>query len=214
MQLTVKNVNVKESDESKAPLSGIARNVPLLHVKHSSDRVESDDLFEEVEVRVTDSVMSEVADRGRARPGDNGYQQNAEDDGTLDAVHHQKNRNEPTTENTDPHGRIPHLGASWADTGFVHQGLDTSAEFQRGSLGACNSANTSRISKSNKSEVKTDSDTGSKFDASWNSPLEIVSVSCAHLAERQSARLDHLLYRGLTVDVAQVDGGGRTKIEK
>jgi hypothetical protein len=49
MQLTVKNIDVKEGDESKTPLTSVLRDVPLLNSKNFANWVEGDDLLEEVE---------------------------------------------------------------------------------------------------------------------------------------------------------------------
>lgn len=71
--------------------------------------MKGDNLLKEVESIVSEYRVGEVSDGGRARPGDNGNEEDTEDDGTLDAVHHQHDRKETTAEDSDPHGWIPHL---------------------------------------------------------------------------------------------------------
>lgn len=64
-----------------------------------------DDLFEVVEQRVTRRGMGEVCDNSRARPGDNGSQKDANQDGAANSVHHEENREDTMgTQSRQSHG--------------------------------------------------------------------------------------------------------------
>lgn len=79
--------------------------------------MESRDLLEEVERAVAKFCVREVGDIGASGPGDDADKQDANNDRTLDAEHHQENGEETTEEDTDPHGWVAHLVVRGAHAG-------------------------------------------------------------------------------------------------
>jgi len=66
------------------------------------DGVEGNNLLEEVESVVAEGSVGEVGDRGRARPRNNRDKENTKDNGTLDAVEHEHDSENATTEDANP----------------------------------------------------------------------------------------------------------------
>jgi len=180
--LTVEDINVEESDESKSPLTSVFRNVPFLHRQNAGDWVEGNNFLEEVESAVTERVVWEVGHSSCARPGDDGDEQDTEDDCSLDAVHHQQNCEKTAAENADPHGWAPHLGSVGAKASVrVPQSNRASSKLKRSGSGTSDQTNTSRVRKTDDGEVKTDTDSSGKFDAGWNG-------SCKPLADTENGK--------------------------
>jgi len=155
-------------------------DVPLLNSKNLANRVESNDLLEEVESGVASLGVREVGDACWARPRDDGNKENADDDGTLDTVQHKHDGQDTATEDTDPHGWAPHLDTSWADAINLVCGNAT-GEFERGRLSAGDETDTSGVGETNNSQVQSDTDTGRKLDTSRNS-------SCKPLSDTQHSK--------------------------
>lgn len=175
-QPTIKDIDVEEGNESKAPLSGICRNVPFLDSQDTLDGVESHDLLEEVEVGIADGSVREVGNRGRAWPGDDGDEQDTKDDSTLNTVHHQHDCENTAAEDTNPHGRVPHLVRARADASLVLQLRIASCKFKRCGYSTRDKANTSTIAETNDSEVETNSNTGGELDTGWDSSVAMISI--------------------------------------
>jgi hypothetical protein len=95
-RLTIQDVDVEEGNESKSPLAGVFRDVPLLNGQDMFDRVESDNFLEEVKASIADRGVGKGRDRSGAWPGNDSDEQNAEDDCTFDAVHHEHDRQDTT----------------------------------------------------------------------------------------------------------------------
>lgn len=84
----VQNIDIQHRDES-VPHPAIA----VVEIDGTTDELErtpGDDLLEEVEGFVAGVGMGESSDRGRTGPGDDGGEEDADEDGALDAVHHQE----------------------------------------------------------------------------------------------------------------------------
>lgn len=92
VRLTIQNVHVEEGDKSKSPLAGVLRDVPLLNGQDTFDGVEGDNFLEELKSSITNRGVRKGRDRGGAWPGNDSNEQNAEDDRTLDTVHHEHDR--------------------------------------------------------------------------------------------------------------------------
>lgn len=167
-QLTVQNIDVEEGNESKTPLTGVLRDVPLLNSKNLANRVESNNLLEEVESGVASLGVREVGDACWTGPRDDGNEENADDDGTLDAVQHKHDGQDTTTEDTDPHSWAPHLYTSWTDT-INLVSSNATGEFKRGRLSTGDETDTSGVGETNDREVESNTDTGSELDTSRNS---------------------------------------------
>jgi hypothetical protein len=158
-------------DESKAKLTTVRADVPFLDVESLLNGVERYDLFEEVEPTVSKLGVREIGNVGASRPGNDADEKDAHDDSALDAEHHQEDREEPATEDTDPHGRVGHFVPGRAHASIrVLVGLVAACQLHgsRSRTGDC--ANTSRVRKSNQSQVESDSNTRGKLDRRRNSP--------------------------------------------
>lgn len=132
------------------------------------DRMESDHLLEEIKLAGSELGVGEVGDGCSARPRDNRNQQNADNDRTLDAVHHEHNRQNTTTEDTNPHSRTAHLGCARTQARrFVEGASHTSSQLNGSIRGTLNQSNTSTICQADQCEVQTDSDTSCEFDRLW-----------------------------------------------
>jgi hypothetical protein len=68
------------------------------------DRPPCDNLLEEIKVGVSDRGVREVGNSGWSWPTNDADKQNAAENGTTDSVHHEKDSEEPSEENTDPDG--------------------------------------------------------------------------------------------------------------
>jgi hypothetical protein len=142
-RLTVKNIDIEEGDESETPLTSILRHIPLLYGQDASNWVESNDLLEKVEVVITKFGVGEVGDRSSTGPGDYGDEENAEDNGTFDSVHHEHDRQDTSEEDTQPHGRASHLVRVRAEAGLgIQQRLMASCKLERSGTGSYNHTNT------------------------------------------------------------------------
>jgi hypothetical protein len=163
-KLTVENINIEKGDEGKSELARVFRNVPFLDGEDPTDWMECDNLLEEVESCVAEWGVRKVCNTGRARPRNDGYQQNANDDRTLHAVQHQHDSKDTAAEDADPHSRAPHLNPSWAYTELILQGLNATRKFERSGLGASDETDTSRVCEADDSQVKSNSDAGGQLD--------------------------------------------------
>lgn len=119
MGLTVKDIDVEESDECQTKLSAIFRDVPLLDRQRMLDGVEGDHFLEEIESGVSERGVGEICNGRGTGPGDDGDEEDTGNDGTLHAVHHQHDREKAAAEDADPHSRAPHLVCRRANTMLV-----------------------------------------------------------------------------------------------
>lgn len=163
----VEDIDVEEGDQGKAKLSTVAANGPLLHTEGLGDLVEVHNLLEEVKGVVANLGVREVGDAGGTRPRNDADQDDTGNDGTLEAVHHQDYGKNTTTEDTNPHGRVAHLGAAWAET-ILLQGLDTSGELEGCVGGSHNETQTLAVSQTDQGKEQTDTDTRSELDRLGN----------------------------------------------
>jgi hypothetical protein len=86
----IEDIHIKERDQGVPHLA-----VSIVVVERVTDLgqwVECDDLLEEVEHLVSGLSVREVSDRSRTGPGNDGSEENADKNGTSNAVHHQKHR--------------------------------------------------------------------------------------------------------------------------
>ena len=65
-------------------------------IPNQLQRPECNNLFEEIKGSITSICVREVGDRGRARPGDDGSQEDANENGTPHAIQHQEHREHPS----------------------------------------------------------------------------------------------------------------------
>lgn len=109
MRLTIENIDVKEGDKGQPKLSAVFRDIPLLDSQNTLNRTERHNLLEKIKGRITEFGVREVSNWSRSRPGDDGYEQNAKDDGTLDPIHHEHDGQKTATKDADPHSRVAHF---------------------------------------------------------------------------------------------------------
>ena len=161
----VQDVDVQEGDEGETELAAVAGNVPLLHVERFGDGVEVDNVLEEVELRVADVSVREVRDGGAAGPRDDADEQDANDDGALEAVHHEQNREDTTAEDSDPHAGEAHLVP--LRTGAVLEPVlgRTSGELDGRVGGANDEADTLAVGETDDGEEEADTDARGDLDA-------------------------------------------------
>ena len=111
--------------------------------------------------------MRKESDRSSARPGNDGNEEDAGDNGALDPVHHKQDCQEAATEDADPQGRVPHFVRFVAEAGyFVEVLLLAARKFNWGRCGTLDEANTSRVGQTDNSEVQADANTSGKLDTS------------------------------------------------
>ena len=111
----VEDVDVEKGNQCEAELAAHAGEIPFLHEEGLFDAVECDDFLEKVERVVAGGGVGEVGDVCGARPGDDGDEKDAGDDGALDAVHEEHAGQHAAAEDADPHGWVAHFGARGAD---------------------------------------------------------------------------------------------------
>ena len=156
-------------NECQTKLATIRADVPFLNVKSLLNRVERRDLLEEVEPAVSKLGVWEVGDLGASGPGDDADEQNTNNDCALHAEHHQEDGEETAAENTNPHGWVAHLVVRRAHAGLgVLVIVVAAGKFHRSRGGASDGTDTSRVGETNECEVKTDTNTGCKFDRRRN----------------------------------------------
>lgn len=98
----------------------------------------------------------------------NGNQKDSHDDGALDSVHHEQNGEHPSTEYSNPHGRISHLLSVGAEAIFVPEFRSTFSQFDRRAGLTSNGTNTGTVSEAYYGKIQADSDSSSKFNGCWN----------------------------------------------
>lgn len=98
----------------------------------------------------------------------NGNQKDSHDDGALDSVHHEQNGEHPSTEDSNPHGRISHLLSTGTEAIFVPEFRSTSGRFDRCVGVTSNGTNTGIVSEAYYGKIQVDSDSSSKFNGCWN----------------------------------------------
>lgn len=66
-------------------------------------RAEGDDFLEEIESSIARSGVREIRNGGRSGPRDDGREEDANQNGTLDAVKHEEDGKNTAEEDTEPH---------------------------------------------------------------------------------------------------------------
>lgn len=146
----VHDINVEEGNERKTELSTRAAQVPVQHIERLLDRVESNNLLEEIKHLIARVGVGEVGNVRVARPGGDSNKRNTGDDGTLDAVHEQDGCEHATAEDTNPHSGRAHLGRVRAET-IDHLGGYTASELDGGVLCAGDGADSSTVAQADDS---------------------------------------------------------------
>lgn len=95
----IQDINVQERDKGDPNFA--RREIKVELGEYLVDRVDSDDLFEVVELHVAGLGVREIRDVADARPGCDRNKHNGNKDGTADTEHEQDNHDEQT-ENTHP----------------------------------------------------------------------------------------------------------------
>lgn len=168
---TIENIDVEEGDQGKTELSSVAADAPLLHAESLADLMKVHNLPEEVKGIVTDIRIGEVGERGSTRPGDDADQDDSGNDGTLDTVHHEDDGEDTSAEDTNPHGRVAHLGVARAET--VHLlTLDTSSELKRGRSCTDDQSQTFAVSQTDQGKEQADTNTGGELDGTRDGTSE------------------------------------------
>ncbi|KAI6775067.1 hypothetical protein HG530_001825 [Fusarium avenaceum] len=165
----VEDVDVQESDERKTELATVTRNIELEDVERAFDLVEIDHLFEEVESIGTKCIVREVCDGGVAWPRDDTDEQNSSNNGAFDTIHHEQHSKDTTAEDTNPHGRVPHLLRRRAESrSRVPSACHTACQFQRSRDTAYNETNAFAVGKTDECQEQANTNTGGKLDATRN----------------------------------------------
>lgn len=112
--------------------------------------------------------MREVSHGGRTRPRDDGDEQNACDDGALDAVQHQHHGQDTSAKDADPHGRVAHLVSIRAYACLIEVLLLAAGQLEWRGLGAGDEPDAGRVGQADNGQIETDSNAGSELDAGGN----------------------------------------------
>lgn len=172
----VENIDIEKGDEGKAKLATILADIPFLNVENVLDRVESDDLFEKVESIITDGGVREVGDGGRTGPGDDADEEDAHDDGALDAVEHEHDGEDAAAKDANPHGGVAHLVGAGTEAGLgVEEGGVAAGELEGGGLGADNDTNAAAVGEADEGEVEANADAGGELDGGGDGTGEPLS---------------------------------------
>ena len=116
--------------------------------------MERRDLLEEFKSAVSKLSVWEVGDLGASRPGDDADEQDTNNDCALHAEHHQKNGEETTAEDADPHSWVAHLVVRRAHASVrVLVVIVAACKFHGSGGGASNGTNTSRVGETDECEV-------------------------------------------------------------
>lgn len=99
----VQDVDIEECNEGKCELTRSTVQTPNLLLQNVLNRVEINDLLEEIKIGVSNGVMREVSERGVSRPRDDGDQNDACDHACLDLEGQHDGSDESSTEYTNPH---------------------------------------------------------------------------------------------------------------
>ena len=135
-------------------------------------------LLEEIKCTVSHFRVREVGDLGTSGPGDDADEENADNDCTLDAEHHQEDGEKAAAKDADPHSRIAHLIVTRAKAGIrILVVIVASCQLHGSGCSSGDGADTSRVGKSNQCQVKTDTDTSSKLDRRRDSPSKPLAES-------------------------------------
>lgn len=129
------------------------------------DRVEGNDLLEEVKHAVTQFSVREIRHRGRSRPRDDGHQQDSYNDGAFHPIKHQQSCQDSTTEYPDPHGRIAHLCVRRTEAGRrIAETIHTACQFNRRVRGACYQPDSRTVGQSNQRKIQPNARSGCQLD--------------------------------------------------
>lgn len=162
--------------------------------------MEGDDLFEKIKHAITQFRVREIRDRGTPGPGDDADQQDPKDDGTLDAEHHQHDRQDAAAKDADPHGRVAHLLRRRAQAHVVPEfGLAT-GQFERGRLGAHDGTDAGAVGQSDQGQVQPDADTRGEFDGRGDRSSEPLTKTEDRQADKDETFDEHGRDRHLVRD--------------
>lgn len=151
------------------------RNIPFLHSQNLANRVERNNLLEEIESGVTSLGVREVGDASGTGPGDDRHKHDANDNGAFDTVEHQHDGQDTAAKDSDPHGWVPHLSTTWANAINLGRG-NTTTQLKRSGLSASDETDTSRVGETDDGEIESDTDTSSELDTCGDSPGYMVSL--------------------------------------
>lgn len=179
--------------------------------------MESDNLLEEIECRVTDWRVGEVGDCRRTRPADDGNQSNTSNDGTLYAVHQEDRSQNTTAEDANPHGGVAHFVAAGTEAILILHGRVASCQINGGCNCSSNQPNTRRVCQTDQSQEETDTDGGSKLDGGREGASEPLSQAEDGEGDENKAfdkdSSESDLVRNLSRAVETNDGEGEVRIE-
>ena len=130
--------------------------------------MEVDDLLEKVKVIIANRSVREVGDGSIAWPRNDGDKDDTGNDGTLDAVKHEHGGKNTTAKDADPHHGAAHLGIAWANPVNLKL-LATAGQFNRGSSGTDNKADTLGVGQTDDGKEETDTDAGGQLNAARDS---------------------------------------------
>lgn len=165
----IKDVDIEESDEGKAKLAAVLGNVPFLHIERVLDAVEVDNLFKEVERVVANGRVGEIRDGRGSGPGDDADENDAENNGALDTVHHKKHGQDATAENTNPHGWKAHLVPARASTVFEQIARRAAGKLKRRVGGTGNDAKTLAVGETNERQEEANAHASRQLDGMGDS---------------------------------------------
>lgn len=129
------------------------------------DRMESNNLLEEIEHASSEIRIREIRHRGRTRPRNDRDKQDSNDDRALDAVHHQQCGQEATAEDTNPHSRIAHLPTAFTKPSILVK-CNASSQLNGSIRSALDESNSGAVSQADQSKIQPDANTSRKLDRS------------------------------------------------
>jgi len=151
--------------------------------------VESNHILEKVESLIPLGIIREISNLRRPWPRDNRHKSNTSNNGALNPInqsatattaegrqhppiHHQQSGDDPTTKDTNPKRRIPHLSPFTNPSDLIPKLRLASGQIQGSGHSAGDCADTSGVRQSDKRKVKPNTSSGSEFDGSRDSPGE------------------------------------------
>lgn len=174
---SIENVNIKHSEDGQRELSTDVGQIPVLGDESVLDRVERNDVLEELETAVPDNITREEGDAGVAGPREDRDKGDTEDHGTTDLVGHQKCSKDTSDEEPEPHSGVGSLVRETCTSVGVTELCGAASQFKGSGLGSGDGTNTGTGRETDQGEEESDTSTASNLDRGGDDTCEPLTDS-------------------------------------